>query len=74
MDPGYLIEPENPVPIKKVREILEKGPKVTSELLKQSENQFDQASKFTFTFISIVWSGHITPPKNIYLVIRFFNQ
>ena len=74
MDPGYIIEPENPVPVKKVREIIERGPKVTEEVIKQSEDQFNYASRFSFTFISIVWSNQISPPKNIYLIIRFFNQ
>ncbi len=42
--------------------------------MKISEEQFNYASKFTFSFLSIVWSNQINPPRNIYLVLRFFNQ
>jgi hypothetical protein len=30
MDPGYVIEPENTIPVKKVREIMERTAKVSS--------------------------------------------
>lgn len=60
--------------VKKVREVLERGVKVSSELVRESEEQFHVGSKFTFSFISVVWSGGLAPPKDIYLVIRFFNK
>lgn len=74
MDPGYVIEPENTIPVKKVREIIEKTSKTSPELVRQSEEQFNTASKFTFTFTSIIWSQHIEVPRTIYFLIRFFNQ
>jgi hypothetical protein len=42
--------------------------------VRQSEEQFSSASRFTLTFTSIIWSEHIEVPRSIYLIVRFFNQ
>ena len=53
---------------------METGEKVNLELVKASEGQFGVASKFTFTFSSVVWAEDTVPPKSLYMVVRFFNQ
>lgn len=42
--------------------------------MRRSEEAFNWASRFTFTFTSLIWNKAVNAPSSISLVIRFFNQ